>query len=205
MYDHVCIAIHPCSCKDEYRKQHSICTAFNLHFLVEGSINGGFSKVNFTLESRRSAVTIALKKLRWQTSEHFIFPRNKTCKKTFMFFFQVDYPAYIHAKPLLMMFIVHPLNMFFLMVVVWYFSAKPRPENSRSWLSTLVSYRLAASLPSASHFYFNYVILGWLVLPMAPWHRKFPRSFYPAADLKSSSGLWRDVTFHVLPDRVEID
>lgn len=25
---------------------------------------------------------------------------------------------------------------------------------------------LAASLPSASHFYFNYVILGWLVLPM---------------------------------------
>ena len=31
--------------------------------------------------------------------------------------------------------------------------------------------RLAASLPSASHFYFNYVILGWLVLPMAIWRR----------------------------------
>ena len=31
----------------------------------------------------------------------------------------------------------------------------------------LGSSRLAASLPSASHFYFNYVILGWLVLPLA--------------------------------------
>ena len=94
-------------------------------------------------------------------------------------------------------------------MVVWYFSAKPLPENSWSWLSTLVDSgrlwstqgpRLAASLPSASHFYFNYVILGWLVLPMAPWHRKFPRSFYALIWSQAAvyEGMWHSMCFQIV-------